>query len=142
MLERLCSVFLFYPYRCQLCAHRFLARPEPKGHAHHREFERITVRFPTSFSASYLGSRVTGEGTLHSLSIRGCGLATTSPAEKGAFLRVLFSYAEHEAPIEVQVAVVRSVEEARMGLEFLGIKPEEEERLRYLMETLLAGRPR
>jgi len=142
LLERLYSVFLIYPYRCQLCAHRFLARQVMTAGNRHREFERVNVRFPVSFCSSYLGQKVQGEGTLQNLSVRGCALSTVNPAPKGSFLRILVSFSEAEAPIEIEVAVVRAVETSRMGLEFLSMRPEEEERLRRLMEALLYGRAR
>jgi DNA-directed RNA polymerase subunit RPC12/RpoP len=52
--EFLCSFLLIYPYRCQLCAHRFLATPKLSARTPHREFERVPVRFPVSFQSAYL----------------------------------------------------------------------------------------
>ena len=139
-LEYLCSFLLIYPYRCQLCAHRFLATPKLPSRTAHREFERLHVRFPASFRSAYLDTTLTGDGTVTTLSIRGCSLTAQQPLRKGDFLRLHIRYAEEEAPIEIDVAVVRSSTSRQLGVEFLSLRPDEETRLRRLLEHLLYGR--
>jgi hypothetical protein len=138
--EFLCSFLLIYPYRCQLCAHRFLATPTLAPRTPHREFERLHVRFPVSFQSAYLGQTVVGEGTIVTLSIRGCGLTSHQPLGKGSLLRLHIRHVEQEAPIEIGVAVVRSSTSRQLGIEFLSLQPDEEARLRRLLEHLLYGR--
>jgi len=138
--EFLCSFLLIYPYRCQLCAHRFLATPKMTARKPHREFERLRVRFPGSFRSAYLDQTVTGDGTVTTLSIRGCNLASQQPLGKGTLLRLQLRYTEQEAPIEVDVAAVRSSTGRQLGIEFLSLQPNEEARLRRLLEHLLYGR--
>jgi predicted RNA-binding Zn-ribbon protein involved in translation (DUF1610 family) len=138
--EYLCSFLLIYPYRCQLCAHRFLATPKLPSRTAHREFERLHVRFPASFRSAYMDRTRTGEGTVTTLSIRGCSLTAQHPLRKGNFLRLHIRYAEEEAPIEIDVAVVRSSTSRQLGVEFLSMQPDEEARLRRLLEHLLYGR--
>jgi hypothetical protein len=140
IFEFLCSFVLIYPYRCQLCAHRFLATPKMSARAPHREFERLRVEFPVSFQSAYLDRNISGEGTLTNLSIRGCSLIAQHPMGKGTFLRLRFRYSETDAPIEVDVAAVRMPGRNQIGLEFLNMQPKEEERLRRLLEHLLYGR--
>jgi hypothetical protein len=138
--EFLCSFLLIYPYRCQLCAHRFLATPKLSGQTPHREFERLHVHFPVSFQSAYLDRAVSGEGTLATLSIRGCSLTAQQPLSRGTLLRLSIRYAEREIPVEIDVAVVRSSTSRQLGVEFLAMQPQEEERLRRLLEHLLYGR--
>jgi hypothetical protein len=138
--EFLCSFLLIYPYRCQLCAHRFLATPKLTPRAPHREFERLRIRFPASFQSAYLDQTIAGEGTITTLSIRGCSLTSQRPLNKGSLLRLHIRYAEQEAPIEVGVAAVRSTSSNELGVEFLYLQPNEEARLRRLLEHLLYGR--
>ena len=138
--EFLCSLLLIYPYRCQLCAHRFLANPRTSPLKRHREFERLQVRFPASFRSAYLDQTIVGEGTVLTLSTRGCSLTTQEPLSKGMLLRLQIRYGEQEPPIEVGVAAVRSSAREQMGVEFLHLQPGEEERLRRLLEHLLHGR--
>ncbi len=138
--ELLCSFLLIYPYRCQLCAHRFLATPKLSARTPHREFERLHVHFPASFQSAYLDQAVVGEGAVVTLSIRGCSLASPQPLRKGNLLRLHIHYAEREAPIEVDVAVVRSSAYKQLGIEFLSLQPKEADRLRCLLEHLLYSR--
>ncbi len=138
--EFLCSFLLIYPYRCQLCAHRFLATPSLAPRAPHREFERLHIRFPASFQSAYLDQTIAGEGTITTLSIRGCSLTSQQPLNKGSLLRLHIRYAEQEAPIEVGVAAVRSTSSKELGVEFLYLQLNEEARLRRLLEHLLYGR--
>jgi len=138
--EFLCGFLLIYPYRCQLCAHRFLATPKLAPRTPHREFERLHVRFPASFQSAYLDQTITGDGTVTTLSIRGCSLISQQPVSKGTFVRIKIHYAEQDTPIDVDVAVVRSSTSRELGIEFLSLQPNEEDRLRRLLEHLLYGR--
>lgn len=138
--EFLCSLVLIYPYRCQLCAHRFLATPRPRPRTPHREFARLYVHFPASFRSAYAGQTVGGEGTVVTLSVRGCSLSSFQPLVKGTLLRLHIHHVEQQAPIEVDVAAVRSSSRRRMGIEFLHLQPNEEARLRRLLEHLFYGR--
>lgn len=142
LLEHLYSLFSIFPFRCQLCTHRFLARPDRQRPSRHREYDRVPVRFPVSFYSSYVGEKIRGEGTLVSLSIRGCSLTTAELVRKGAFLRLQVLFLDDDPPIEIGIALVRSLHGGRLGLEFLSIRPEEQVRLRRLMTHLLYGRQR
>lgn len=138
--EFLCSFLLIYPYRCQLCAHRFLATPKIAARKPHREFERLSVRFPASFQSVYLDQTIAGEGTITTLSIRGCSLTAQQPLRKGSLIQINIRCAEQDAPIEIDVAVVRASTSRELGIEFLHLQPNEEERLRRLLEHLLYSR--
>jgi hypothetical protein len=140
LIEFLCGLVLIYPYRCQLCAHRFLATPKLSLRTPHREFERLPVNFPASFRSAYLDQTITGEGTVLTLSIRGCSLLSQQPLGTGSLLRLQVRYAEHDAPIDIDVAVVRTSSHKQLGVEFLSLQPNEEERLRRLLEHLLYSR--
>lgn len=139
-LEFLCSLIFIYPYRCQVCAHRFLATPKLAPRTPHREFERLRVNFPASFRSAYLDQTVSGEGTVTTLSIRGCSLTSQQLPLKGGLLRIQIRHAEQDAPIEADVAVIRSSSNGLLGIEFLSLQPKEEERLRRLLEHLLYSR--
>ncbi len=75
------------------------------------------------------------------VSIRGCKIESHLPAPQGACLHVEFVTADGEPPIEVEGAVVRSALGNSMSLEFLKIRPEEERRLRRVIENRLFARP-
>ena len=136
-LERLLSVFLVYPFRCQLCTYRFLAFQGRKVESRHREYERIPVRLPISFLSIYAGEQVKGDGTVVGLSIRGCALTSDHLLRRGQHLRLHLRVPQEEPPIEIAIAVVRSTVKERAGLEFLSIREEEDARLRRFVESLL-----
>ncbi len=142
MLERLLRVVTVYPFRCQLCTHRFLAFAGRPSYNPQRDYERILVRYPVVFGSTFSGDGAeVAQGTLINLSIRGCTIDGNVPAQEGACLRLRIEVAEHEPPVQVEGAVVKSVEGKRMGLEFIKIGKEEEERLRRTIESRLYGRP-
>ena len=140
--EHLLRFLLICPFRCQLCTHRFLAiRGEPR-YDPRREYERILVRYPVAFSSAFSGDQAeAAEGTLVNVSIRGCRIESSLPASQGARLRIGFVTDAREPPIEVEAAVVRSAVGKCMGLEFFKIRPEEEDRLRQVIEARLLACP-
>lgn len=139
-LEHLLSVVFVYPFRCQLCAHRFLALQwgahYKKEFVDQREYERLPVRRPAAFS----GDQMHGEGTVTELSIRGCTLETGTRLVEGALLRMSFHPTGQDPSVEVEAAVVRSVRGSGAGLEFLRIQPQEKESLRRVLMRLHAER--
>ena len=139
-IEFLASLLLVYPYRCQVCGHRFLAWPKFASRPRHREYERLHVQFPVTFRSAYYDRDISGAGTITDLSVHGCSLSTNQAPHRGTFLHLQFRYSETEAPITVDVAVVRTFHRHQMGLEFLTIRPPEESKLRRLLEHLLYGR--
>ncbi len=74
------------------------------------------------------------------VSIRGCRIESSLSASQGDRLRIGFVTDAREPPIEVEGTVVRNAVSDCMGLEFLKIWPEEEDRLRQVIKAwLLAG---
>jgi hypothetical protein len=138
--ERLLSLLLVYPFRCQLCTHRFLAFQGGQVEARHREFERIPLRFPASYDSTSAGEQIKGDATVVGLSIRGCAITADQLLRTGSFLRLQLQVAQNELPIAIDLAVVRSTVNHRAGLEFLSIREEEDRRLRRLMETLFRSK--
>ena len=140
--EHLLRFLLICPFRCQLCTHRFLAiRGEP-SYDPRREYERVLVRYPVAFCPAFSGAQAeAAEGTMVNVSIRGCRIESSLPESQGARLRIGFVADAREPPIEVEAAVVRNAVGDGMGLEFLKIRPEEEDRLCRVVKTRLLARP-
>jgi hypothetical protein len=139
--ERLLSSFYIYPFRCQLCGHRFKllkwGEVYRKTYYDHREFERL----PISFSVSIWGeSGEHGHGTLQDLSIKGCRLATAVAFRQGNILRLELHVPNDTVPIVVQAAVVRNIGAFHCEIEFLQLHHAERERLRAMVKGLLASR--
>lgn len=139
--ERFLSNLYFYPFRCQMCGHRF--RQIQWGIVYRkvdfdrREFERLPVHFPVSISAEN-GEHC--EGVLQNLSMWGCGLTVDVSADKGSILCLELHVPNVTRPIVVQAAAVRSVGPNDLGVEFLKFPEGERARLRMLVRGLLASR--
>lgn len=136
VVERLLSLCYLYPFRCQLCSHRFLAlqwgRRFVKEYVGGREFERIPVRFPATFSNEH-GQ---GAGTVVDLSVQGCLLETDASLPPDAVLALRIQGDDDHSRLEVEVAGVRWISRRQVGLEFLSLHAGESARLRRLIERL------
>lgn len=140
--ERTLSALYVYPFRCQLCAHRFRAFQPGVRYAQaeildRREFERIEVSFPAAFSAD----RLHENGTVTSISMGGCFLESAATLCRGALLQIRFQPPDLGAPLEIETAVVRNVFGKGVGLEFLRFEPTERDRLQRLVHDLLIRQP-
>ena len=142
VVEHLLSLFLLFPFRCQLCTQRFLAFSGTIHHVPIREYVRVPIRLPVSYGAVNASEQIRGEGMTVNLSIRGCRLESDPPLKPGAALRLELRTGDREGQIAIQSAVVRSVQDKRAGIEFLEIQKEDEIKLGRLKEKLLsAGAP-
>jgi hypothetical protein len=140
-LEHLLSVFYIYPFRCQLCGHRFKllrwGKMYRKTYYDRREFERT----PVSLRASIWGeSGEHGEGSLQDLSMRGCRLSARIAFVEGSIVRLELHVSDDDLPIVVQAGIVRNAGSNHMEIEFLQLQHVERERLRLLVKDLLAAR--
>ena len=141
-VETLLRWFSLYAFRCQLCKHRFyrlLKRSgrTPEAETDKREYLRVPVTFPVTFS----GEQLHGEGTVINLSIRGCAMESTSRPRSGSILNLTLQPQEYRPPIRIDRAIVRSGMGKRFGLEFLQVHAADEERLRrayYRQATMRA----
>jgi hypothetical protein len=135
-LERLLGRCFIHPFRCQICRHRFCAMRwrirydrEPEDR---RQYARRPVRFPVTVSSPF-GEH---EGRVTDLSLSGCSIAVFAPYGVGDVLSVSLNALDDKPPIEVDKAVVRTVSQGRLGVEFLTLRDPEEARLRGLMRSL------
>ncbi len=81
-------------------------------------------------------------GTVVNLSIRGCSIDSNVPFPKGARLCLKFLIADGEPAVEVEEAMIRAVRGTRMGIRFMTLQNEEEDRLCQLIRTRLSSRLR
>jgi len=141
LFEHLLRLMAIGPLRCQLCTHRFLAVLRQADHSHGRDYERILVQYEVSYRPAFTGEHVQPlEGTMSALSIRGGTINARVSVPKGNCLRLDVRVSDLEPPIQIDAAMVRTVNGTRLGLMFSTIRPEEEERLRRHMMTLLHQR--
>lgn len=137
--EIVLSAFYVYPFRCQLCAHRFL-RPEfgkryDESIVDKRQYERIDVKFPLTF----VGDKVSGSGMVGRLSLSGCELESPVRLMEGMMFHVQLQPPGLNPAITVETALVRSVRPPIAGLEFLRANPTEQFRLIQFVAGLLTA---
>lgn len=119
-LDRFLSKVFFHPFRCQICRQRFRAWQRGGSTADQREYERLAMNFPLSFS----GETISGTGTVSDISINGCAfISEARPAENNVVRLVLRISAELE-PVATDAAVARHIRpDGRVGVEFLRVEP-------------------
>ena len=130
------SVVYVYPFLCLVCGRRFRAlrwgRRYTTQPAQGREVERIAVRAPLVVSGA--GARVDGEIT--GLSLQGCTAWTRVRLREGATVRLELLLEPAEPPVVVAAALVRSVRSDKAGIDFVGVSPDEERRIRRILTSL------
>jgi c-di-GMP-binding flagellar brake protein YcgR len=140
LIEALWGIFCLYPFRCQLCTHRFLAFQwwwdRFVSYYGRREYVRIPVRFQLTFS----GQQVSGEGTVLNLSRQGCTIETATPTPHGELLFLRVQKSDGQPLFEIEAAVVRFISEKSVGVEFVRIQDREMERLERIIVNLCTGR--
>lgn len=142
-LEPFLGLLTLYPFRCQLCTHRFLAFLWRHSESPKREYDRVAAQYPVTLYPASAGVQDEGlQGTTINLSITGCMVETSAQVPQGASVRLKIHSSGLPSPIEVESAVVRVRLENRLGLEFSKIAPAEDQRLRVFMEAHLLCRPR
>ncbi len=75
-------------------------------------------------------------GTVTDLSLSGCKVDSKASVYIGMYLTLQMYLPGHESPLKLDQAVVRWAKEHEFGLEFISMRPEEEERLRRFVSTL------
>ncbi len=136
--ELLLACLLISPFRCQLCANRFLASRAGPGFNPRREYRRLPVQYPVLFrSASADSEEKEQEWMTVNLSIQGCMVRSDAPPARGTRLRLRIHTMDGEPPLEIAGAEVRSVKDTRIGLLFSDIHPQERARLRRIIARRL-----
>ena len=136
--DRLLGALTIYPFRCQLCTHRFtsfLGKPKTNPR---RNYERVPVQYPAQVRPiNDPSQRVVVEGTLSDLSLRGCRVRTSQRIPMGCHVMLEFHPAEYDDPIMVDGAIVRSRCAEGIGLRFSSFLRSEERRLRRILDLHL-----
>jgi hypothetical protein len=140
LLETFLRLFSVYPFKCQLCGHRFRALQRGVDYVSvekdRREYDRMERKFPTKFS----GRDVLGEGMVLDVTMGGCTFTTRSDLAVGMTLKMDLRIAAAVPPVVVDAAVVRNVRAEIAGVEFVGWQESERERLQLFVTGMLIGR--
>jgi len=137
--EFLLSVLYVYPYRCQLCAHRFLWLELGKRYNESAIDKRQYERVETTFPATFVGEKASGAGTVTRLSLGGCALESPLKLMEGMMFNLRLQPPGINPAINVETAIVRSVRPPIVGLEFLRIHSNEQFRLIQFVAGLLTA---
>lgn len=99
---------------------------------------RQSPRFAVQCPITYLGLNRTGVGTVSNLSRGGCKVASFfTPADRGTYLELrIYLTGDPEFLMKVDQAAVRWAQEQEFGLEFITMRPEEQERLHRFVAVL------
>ena len=97
-----------------------------------RKHTRFAVHLPVSFR----GDQLSHGGTILNVSAEGCSITSETVASVAAYLQLTMQLREREDPVEVDLAAVRWSSPTRFGVEFIKIRPEEEERLKKFVKVL------
>lgn len=139
LAERLSSLVYVYPFRCQLCQHRFRAFRWKERYVRTVPDRRELERVPADFGSTVWWRHRHREGRVVDLSMAGCSLETDAEIPEGEVLQVKLDAVSEERGIVVDRAVVRSVQPGRLGLQFIRVQEDEEGRLRqYLYEVFVS----
>lgn len=135
-LDHLLEFFFVYSFRCQICQHRFRALRWGIRYNQEPEDRRQYVRHPVRFPVTLTSQSGKHEGRVTDLSIGGCSIAVLAPYRTGDVLSIRLQTPDDEPPIEVDRAIIQTVSQGRLGMEFLTFRDHEETRLRQLVLTL------
>jgi hypothetical protein len=113
--ERLLSLFFIYPFRCQLCGHRFSFHQTGIKYMRVEVDRRIYERFPINFPVTFTSSEVDGEGSVADISMAGCTIESGAKLERGLVLRMSLPISDVMPPIKVHPAIVRNVQQSGLG---------------------------
>ena len=140
--ERLLSLVYLYPFRCQVCAHRFRAfqfhARYVKRTVDRRQYVRLSTRIPTTFAEDIKPGEQRGEaGVVRDISLGGCYLQTVVRLSQGTLVSLELQTEQYTPAIVVEAAIVRLVRPTGVGLEFLRLSEPEQERFSQFIHQLL-----
>ena len=141
LLERLLSAGYVYPFRCEVCHHRFRALRWGERYVRAQPDRRRHERLPVDFWSTLFWQDAEQRGRVRDLSESGATLEADLPIAAGASLELTLQPIESEPPITVEVAVVRSVQSGRIGLQFVSVKGGDDERLGKFLRERRPGPP-
>jgi c-di-GMP-binding flagellar brake protein YcgR len=90
------------------------------------------VQLPVSFGEHQLSHG----GTILNVSAEGCAITSESVIDVAVYVQLTMQLREREEPVQIDLAAVRWASATRFGVEFIKIRPEEEDRLKRFVAVL------
>ncbi|HWO41858.1 MAG TPA: PilZ domain-containing protein [Candidatus Eisenbacteria bacterium] len=135
--ERLAGLIAIYPFKCQLCGHRFSAFQWGVRYIRvdddRRQFERLSINLPGTISVS--GKEA--PAVIIGLSMNGCTLGLNTAVAPGDVIRIAVQISKDAPPVDIEAGVVRHVGVNSAGIEFVKFAEGERERLRIFVRSLI-----
>ena len=138
LLEYLLSLAYIYPFRCQVCSHRFRTFQWRVRYVKQAREKRQQDRIVTRFQITFSGNGIHGSGTVTLVSLGGCAIETDTKLSSGQILQLKLKPSDRDPAVAVDAAVVRGIRSPVVGLQFLRFRMEERERLSQFVRGLRA----
>jgi len=97
---------------------------------------RQEQRYPARCSLTYWGDLIDGNGTVFNLSPSGCGIRPTKGVRAGSYLHLFLYLGVEQAPLKIELAVVRWAQALLLGLEFIRVSRWQQMRLTLHLSDL------
>jgi len=97
-----------------------------------RKHTRFAVQLPVSFGED----QPSHGGTILNVSAEGCAITSEAVVDVAIYLQLTMQLREREEPVQIDLAAVRWASATRFGVEFIKIRPEEEDRLKKFVAVL------
>jgi c-di-GMP-binding flagellar brake protein YcgR len=97
-----------------------------------RKHTRFAVQLPVSFGEN----QPSHGGTILNVSAEGCAITSEVVVDVAIYLQLTMQLLEQEQPVQIDLAAVRWASATRFGVEFIKIRPGEEERLKKFVAAL------
>lgn len=97
-----------------------------------RSHTRIPVQVSGCFAFGF-GGWV--EGIIVDLSFEGCRIETRARIQPPSYLQLILTASAESLPISIDLAMVRWVKEGQVGVRFLSLQAEQQERLRWILAS-------
>jgi hypothetical protein len=138
VLDHLLSFLYAYPWRCQICRHRFRilqwgVRPDPAS-VDRRQYLRRPVRLPVRLTKET--GELIGTGTTIDLSAAGCSIESDASLHGHDIVRLELEIVAEKPPIVIDAAIVRRLEKPGIALDFLRVSLADETRLNHFVLDL------
>jgi hypothetical protein len=137
--ETLLSGFCVYPFKCQLCGHRFRSLQWRVRYVRSREDRRGYSRMERELPITFSGEGIAGAATLLDISMGGCAFAGGADLPTGMIMRLGLQIAGDIPPVTIDAAVVRYTRKRTTGVEFIRWQERERERLQLFITGMLIG---
>lgn len=138
LIEKTLNRLSIFHVRCQLCTARFQAR-RPGNRVTSQAFDRREYRrLPANFAATLILDQPAAGGLVTDISMGGCALQATTTLTRGTFVKFVLHGPSGQGDINVDSAMICSVQPQSVGVKFLEFDPEDKQRMGQLILELLA----